>query len=79
VCGYAEMLRLHRVLPWVVVGMDHVIGWPVEGDDPDAWSVVVGDAHSSELHIYRMPTAEFLRASPYRDDDESLGGGAAQS
>ena len=60
--GYAEMFRPHRVLPWAVVGMDYVIGWLVEGDDPDEWPVVVGDGHSSELHTYRMSTAEFLRA-----------------
>lgn len=60
--GYAEMLRPHRVLPWAVVGMDYVIGWLVEGDDPDAWPVVVGDGHSSDVHTYRMTTAEFLLA-----------------
>ncbi|GAA2614246.1 hypothetical protein [Paractinoplanes durhamensis] len=50
------------LLPWAVVGFDYIICWLTEGDDPDAWPVVICSAHLSEWQVHRMSTAEFLRA-----------------
>ncbi|GIF24587.1 hypothetical protein BJ973_008066 [Actinoplanes tereljensis] len=60
--GYAQMLGEPDLVPWAVVGMDYVIAWRIEGDDPDAWPVVVCDSRGPGRVVHRLSTAGFLRA-----------------
>jgi hypothetical protein len=76
--GYADQLREDAaesefpypiypdpggVLPFAVIGLDWVIGWLTEGDDPDRWPVVLCDSRLESWHVYPMSTSEFLLAA----------------
>jgi hypothetical protein len=50
------------VIPWATVGFDWLFCWLADGDDPDAWPVVVCDDHLSEWYLHDLSTADFLRA-----------------